>query len=104
MKNMIILLVALATASPVLAQAAPGHSGHGEAPVAAPLADHQGTAPTAPATPVAPAEHAMDCCKEDAAEPCAMPCCARVRQQAGNSDGAATPAPAEGPAHGQMQH
>ena len=104
MKKMIILLVALASASPVLAQAAPEHSGHSEAPASAPHAEHQGTAPTAPTTPDAPAAHAMDCCKEDAAEPCAMPCCARMRQQAANADGAATPAPTEIPAHGQMQH
>ena len=101
MKKTIILLLALASASPALAQSASGHAGHGDSPAPADHAAHGQTAPqgATPPAPDAPAAHAMDCCKYDAAEPCQMPCCARMRQEA--SADAAPPAdrPAEHSGH-----
>lgn len=119
MKITLSLVLALAVATPVSAQTGPGHSGHAESgaaaatdaapPMAHAAADH-GAAATpheghgAMAAPAGGAEAGMACCKEEPAEPCTMPCCARMRQQAGNADGSAVPAPAPADEHGSMQH
>ena len=101
MKKTLILLLALASASPALAQSAQDHAGHGNAPAPASHAQHGQTTPdgSAPSAPVTPAAHAMDCCKEDAAEPCQMPCCARMRQQAATDAAAPADRPAEHSGH-----
>lgn len=101
MNKTIIVLLALASASPALAQSASGHAGHRDPPDAADHAAHGQTAPqrATPPAPDVPTAHAMDCCKEDAAQPCQMPCCARMRQQAGADTASSSDRPAEHSGH-----